>query len=146
MSAFRLAGLLRLRALAEEQAAVELAGATRARDAAEARRAATESALGSAVVPRGADGQAMRAVIASRLALSSLLVDQRTLTAAAQQVMDDRAEDWSSARTRTRTLEKLEAKHHAAETEADLRAEQVVLDEIAGRRGGARPTLPGEDA
>ncbi|MEV7972390.1 flagellar FliJ family protein [Cellulomonas sp. NPDC089187] len=146
MSAFRLAGLLRLRSLAEEQAAVELAGATRARDAAAARRAATEQALGAAQFPPGTNGTAMRAVIASRLALSGLLVEQRALTAAAQQVMDDRAEDWSTARTRTRTLEKLEQKHVTAESQADQRAEQLVLDEIAGRRGGTRPAVPGEDA
>ncbi|GIG24073.1 flagellar export protein FliJ [Cellulomonas denverensis] len=146
MSAFRLAGLLRLRALAEEQAAVELAGATRARDTAAARRAATEDALGAAGLPAGTDATALRAVIASRLALGGLLVEQRALTAAAQQVMDDRAEDWSAARTRTRTLEKLEDKHATAEAEADQRAEQLVLDEIAGRRGGTRPALPGEDA
>ncbi len=146
MSAFRLAGLLRLRSLAEEQAAVELAGATRARDAAVARRVATEEALGAAQFPLGSNPTAMRAVIASRLALSGLLVEQRALTVAAQQVMDERADDWSAARTRTRTLEKLEEKHVTAETEADQRAEQIVLDEIAGRRGGSRPTVPGEDA
>lgn len=146
MSAFRLAGLLRLRSLAEEQAAVELAGATRSRDAAVARRVATEEALGAAQFPLGNNPTAMRAIIASRLALSGLLVEQRALTTAAQQVMDERADDWSAARTRTRTLEKLEEKHVTAETEADQRAEQIVLDEIAGRRGGSRPTVPGEDA
>lgn len=144
MSAFRLAGLLRLRALAEEQAAVELAGATRSRDAADARRAATESALSDSQFPVGTNPTAMRAVIASRIALSGLLVEQRALTAAAQQVMDDKNADWSAARTRTRTLEKLEERHVTTEREADQRAEQLVLDEIAGR-GSTRPTF-GEDA
>ncbi|WP_263120109.1 flagellar export protein FliJ [Cellulomonas sp. RIT-PI-Y] len=146
MSAFRLAGLLRLRALAEEQAAVELAGATRARDAAVARRVATEEAIGAAAFPVGTNATALRAVIASRLALSGLLVEQRALTVAAQTVVDDKDAEWSAARTRTRTLEKLEERHVTTERDADQRAEQLVLDEIAGRRGGSRPTLPGEDA
>lgn len=144
--AFRLAGLLRLRALAEEQAAARLAGATRTRDDAAARRAATEAALGGARFPESADGLGMQAVVASRMALSALLVDQRARVVVTQDAVDAADAEWSAARTRTRTLEKLQEKHEAAAQVEEQRAEQVVLDEIAGRRAGGGPALPGEPA
>jgi flagellar FliJ protein len=147
--AFRLAGLLRLRGLAEEQAAARLAGATRTRDDATARRTATEAALGAARFPEGPDGTdglGMQAVVASRMALSALLVDQRARVVVTQDAVDAADADWSAARTRTRTLEKLQEKHEAVVQVEEQRAEQVVLDEIAGRRGATGPTLPGEPA
>jgi len=147
--AFRLAGLLRLRALAEEQAAARLAGATRTRDAAAARRAATESALGATRFvegPEGTDGLGMQAVVASRMALSALLVDQRARVVVTQDAVDAADADWSAARTRTRTLEKLQEKHRAAAQVEEQRAEQVVLDEIAGRRRAGAPAAPGAPA
>lgn len=134
--AFRLAGLLRLRALAEEQAAARLADATRGRDAAVARREATQAALGTAQFPAGTDAVGMRAVVASRVALSALLVDQRALATRAQGAVDEADAAWSQARTRTRTLEKLQEKHEETVRVEDQRAEQVVLDEVAGRRAG----------
>ena len=138
--AFRLAGLLRLRSIAEEQAAARLATTTRGRDAAAARSRATEHALGGAVFPSETDALGMRAVIASRMALSALLVDDRARVMVAQDAVDVADAAWAEARTRTRTLEKLQDKHEAAARVEEQRAEQVVLDEIAGRRAGARTT------
>ncbi|QZN86141.1 flagellar export protein FliJ [Cellulomonas sp. C5510] len=140
--AFRLAGLLRLRTLAEEQAAARLGDATRSRDAAAARRDATQAALGDARFPSGTDALGMRAVVASRMALSALLVDQRAAATAAQDVVEAADTAWSQARTRTRTLEKLQEKHEETVRVEDQRAEQVVLDEVAGRRSVA--PSPGE--
>jgi flagellar FliJ protein len=136
--AFRLAGLLRLRAAAEEQAAARLAEQSRGRDAAVARHTATEVALGAARFPSATDALGMRAVVASRTALSALLVDQRARVAVAQEAVDVADAAWAQARTRTRTLEKLEEKHTAAVRVEEQRAEQIVLDEIAGRRAAAR--------
>lgn len=137
--AFRLAGLLRLRALAEEQAAAQRATSARGRDAAVARAAATEAALGSAVFPPGADARGVQAVVASRLALSALLVDRRAQVLVAQDEVDAADAAWSAARTQTRTLEKLQEKHETAVRAEEQRAEQVVLDEVAGRRRAAVP-------
>lgn len=135
--AFRLAGLLRLRALAEEQAAAQRATTARGRDTAAARVAATEAALGSAAFPAGADPRAVQAVVAGRLALSALLVDRRAQVAVAQDELDAADAAWAEARSRTRTLEKLQEKHDAAVRAEEQRAEQVVLDEVAGRRAAA---------
>jgi flagellar FliJ protein len=136
--AFRLAGLLRLRSIAEEQAAATLADRTRGRDAAAARSRATEDALGGAQFGVEMDSLGMQAVVASRLALSALLVDHRGRVGQAQDEVDVADAAWAAARTRTRTLEKLQDKHEAAARVEEQRAEQVVLDEIAGRRAGVR--------
>jgi len=141
--AFRLAGLLRLRALAEEQAAAQRAVSVRGRDTAAARVTATEAALASAGFAPLSDGPGMQAVVASRLALSALLVDRRAQVLVAQDEVDAADAVWSEARTRTRTLEKLQEKHDAAVRVEEQRAEQVVLDEIAGRRAGV-PAGAGE--
>ncbi len=150
--AFRLAGLLRLRSLAEEQAAAELAGRTRGRDAALARSRATEHALGDATFPAATDSVGVQAVVASRLALSALLVDQRARVAVLQEAVEQADTAWAEARTRTRTLEKLQDKHEVAVRAEEQRAEQLVLDEVAGRRRAVRApggstttaTRPGE--
>jgi flagellar FliJ protein len=141
--AFRLAGLLRLRSIAEEQAAARLAGASGIRDAAVARRKATEAMLGDAEFPVDMDVLGMRAVVASRMALSALLVDQRARVSITQDAVDAADAEWSAARTRTRTLEKLEEKHDVAVRLEEQRAEQIVLDEVAGRRVAVR--TPGEE-
>lgn len=136
--AFRLAGLLRLRSIAEEQAAATLADRTRGRDAAAARSRATEAALGDAQFAVDMSSLNMQAVVASRLALSALLVDHRARVDQAQDEVDVADAAWAEARTRTRTLEKLQDKHEAAARVEEQRAEQIVLDEIAGRRAGVR--------
>lgn len=142
--AFRLAGLLRLRSIAEEQAAATLADRTRGRDAAAARSRATEQALGGAQFTVDMSSVTMQAVVASRLALSALLVDHRAQVGQAQDEVDAADAVWAEARTRTRTLEKLQDKHEAAARVEEQRAEQVVLDEIAGRRAGVRtPAVTG---
>jgi flagellar FliJ protein len=138
--AFRLAGLLRLRSIAEEQAAASLATSTRGRDAAAARSRSTEAALGAAQFGVDMSSVGMQAVVASRLALSALLVDHRAQVLQAQDEVDVADAAWAEARTRTRTLEKLQDKHEAAVRVEEQRAEQVVLDEIAGRRAGVRTT------
>lgn len=147
---FRLAGLLRLRAISEDQAAAELARRTRQRDAAERERRRTQESLGDAVLPDGADALGFQAIIASRVALSRLLVECRETEAQAQTEVARADEDWARARTATRTLEKLEERHTEAERVTEQRDEQKILDEVAGRRrtGSTAPvavTGPEED-
>ncbi len=143
---FRLAGLLRLRTMAEEQAAVQLARTTRERDAAEIRRRATSASLGDAEFGLRSDLVGVRAVIASRMALSALLVDHQARVVVAQDAVEQADADWSAARTRTRTLEKLQERQEKAVLLDEQRAEQKVLDEIAGRRTAAPVPGPGEDS
>jgi len=131
---FPLAGLLRLRALAEDQAAAELALARR--EQSDARRRARESAdlLGGSALPTAAGHLAWQAAVAGRAALGALLVERRTEAVVADAVAEDRATTWTDARQQVRALERLEERHDETERAEEARAEQRVLDEVAGRR------------
>lgn len=128
-----LAGLLRLRALAEDRAAGELAAARREQRLAAERAARTADALGAWRPPHEADHAAWQAAVAARVALSSLLHEQAHVVAGADEVVDLRQADWTAARTRTRAVERLQEKHDAAVATEEGRAEQLALDEIAAR-------------
>ena len=131
---FPLAGLLRLRALAEERAAAELALARREQASAEHRARETAERLSGAVMPAEGDHLAWHAAVAGRAALGALLVERRTEVVHAQDASDDRAQTWTDARQRVRTLERLEERHDEEQRAEEARAEQKVLDEVAGRR------------
>ena len=141
---FPLAGLLRVRALAEDTAAAELASARREERAARDRASLTAEALGSARPPGEADLAAWQAAVAARVALSSLLTEDVERVRGAEQTVGRRQEDWTAARIRTRAVERLRDRHDAAAREQEEHAEQAVLDEVASRT--ADPTAPGEDA
>lgn len=141
---FPLSGLLRVRAMAEDTAAAELATARRLERAARERARATADLLGSSHPAGEADLAAWQAAVAARVALSSLLTDDRAALARAEQVVGRRQEDWTTARIATRAVERLRDKHELGERLEEDRAEQVVLDEIAART--TAPTTPGEDA
>lgn len=135
---FRLAGLLRLRTLAQDEAAAELARRTRVRNEAERVRRGTQDALAGASVPDGADALGLQAVIASRMALSGLLAQRQEVVVQADAEVLEADQQWAQARQATRTLEKLEERHTEAERTAEQKAEQAVLDEIAGQRRAAQ--------
>ncbi|WP_034623672.1 flagellar export protein FliJ [Cellulomonas sp. URHE0023] len=132
--AFPLAGLLRLRTMSEDRAASELALARRDQVRAEQRALETAERLSGATMPSGTGLLAFQASVASRSALGSLLIEHRRDVSVAETVTDERTEAWSEARQQVRTLERLEERHDEAERLEETRAEQKVLDEIAGRR------------
>ena len=132
--AFPLAGLLRLRTLTEDRAASELALARRDQARAEQRARDTAERLGGVAMRHGGGLLAFQASVASRAALGSLLIEHRGDVTVAETVTDERTEAWSEARQQVRTLERLEERHQEAERLEETRAEQKVLDEIAGRR------------
>ncbi len=140
--AFPLAGLLRLRALAEEQAAAELALARREQAAAERRARDTAERLSGSTMPAVGDRLAWHAAVAGRSALGALLIERRTEVVVAESAADECAQTWTDARQRVRALERLEERHDEAERAEEARTEQLVLDEVAGRRA----TGPGADA
>jgi len=141
---FPLAGLLRVRAMAEDTAAAELAAARRTEHTARDRAARTTESLGAASVPGEADRTAWQAAIAARAALSSLLREDIEHVHRAQDDVGHRQQDWTAARVRTRAVERLRDKHEVAGRAADERAEQAVLDEVASRT--TDPAAPEEDA
>ena len=137
---FRLAGLLRLRSMAEDRAAAELAAAARLRAAADARRLETEVMLGAASMPARADELHFRAAVASRAALGGLLAERRTDVRAADEVVRAADDAWTTARIRTKALTRLEERHAAQVRAQDERAEQIVLDEVGARMHAAQPS------
>ena len=141
---FPLAGLLRVRALAEDTAAAELAAARREEDAARERAARTAEMLGSTRPPGEAELAAWQAAVAARVALSSLLVEDVAGVRRAEEETGRRQEDWTRARTRTRAVERLRDKHADEQRTEEERAEQLTLDEVAARR--TETAAPGEDA
>ena len=134
MNRFGLAGLLRLRGLREDTAAALLGAAEREAAAAQQRARVTAERLSGAGLPDGVDSASFLAAAASRLSLSSLLVEDTERLQAARSVAADRRDAWSHARQEERAVELLEEHHEERERAAELRAEQVVLDEVAGRR------------
>jgi len=134
MSGFRLASLLRLRTLAEDRAASALAQTRREERAAAQRRHDTEVMLaGQDLFSIDDDPRVWQAVIAARASLGSLVLDRRIDENRAGLLVASAEQEWSAARARTKALEKLAERHEQTEQAEDLRAEQIVLDEIAGR-------------
>ncbi|MBT2501017.1 flagellar export protein FliJ [Curtobacterium sp. ISL-83] len=139
---FPLAGLLRLRTLEQDRAAVTLASANdRVRVAADARVTARRTLAEAEDAQPIQDAATLSAVAAARAAtrgmleeLDAVVLSRRAEAAAAQA-------EYTTARRAALGLEKLEAKHVTLQTAADLRTEQNALDEIAARRraeGGVR--------
>ncbi|QGQ20303.1 flagellar export protein FliJ [Cellulomonas sp. JZ18] len=134
---FPLAGLLRVRGMAEDRAAGELASARREQLAAQERARETAEMLGTTGLPGVHDVVTWQATVAGRLALQSLLVERSDAARRAAEVVDARQDAWSRARTATRTVEKLRDAHEDQVRVEEDRAEQRVLDEVAGRVRGA---------
>lgn len=133
---FPLAGLLRLRRLEQDQAAAHL-GAVNAQLRAVTARKDAALAESERLSSEAADAASLRAIAAARSASSSLLADLEALAALADADAERAQHDLAAARARTLGLEKLEARHAAEAVAADLAAEQIVLDELSGARGGA---------
>jgi len=130
---FSLAGLLRVRHAQQQKAMAELSQANgRIRDVAE-RRARTELTLAGAVGSKGlvTDAATLNALSAARAStrgmlaeLDAVAAEHRASAAAAQQ-------EYNATRARSIALEKLEERHQATAVAAELREEQIALDEIA---------------
>ena len=131
---FALAGLLRVRAIQQDQAAAELAEAHRREGAARRRAVDTAHALGSTVPSDSGDVASWHATISARLALSALLIEHTAAQDAAEAVTVSRTADWAAARGRTRSVERLAERHAAKVQVEEDRAEQLLLDEGAGRQ------------
>ncbi len=132
MAAFGLASLLRLRRLKEDQAAVEV-GAARSRAS---ELAAERHQLISTLSDHGHDARDVRgiaAISAARASTSTMLADLEALRVHQERVVAEAEEAHRAARRATLSIEKLEERHGAAARAEELRAEQNVLDELAGR-------------
>ena len=130
---FPLAGLLRLRHLQQDQAASDLAEANARVAANEARRGRARSALSAtSITPDNV--AAMNAMAAARSSSRSILADLDALGRNNAASLGEAQAAFDAARAEALALEKLEVRHHETVAGEDLRAEQIVLDEIASTR------------
>jgi len=130
---FRLAGLLRLRKLQQDQAALELAEANTRVAALQARRGRARSALGIVdSTPRTI--AALNAVAAARASSRSMLAELEAVGRSHGESLHSAQLAYNAATAESVALEKLHNRHAEALLAEDLHAEQSVLDEIAGAR------------
>jgi flagellar FliJ protein len=130
---FRLAGLLRLRKLQQDQAALDLAEANARVAELQARHGRARSAL-SALGNSPQTVAALNAMAAARSSSRSMLAELDALGRNHQESLDAAQTTYNAARAQSVALEKLHDRHAAALQAEDLHAEQTVLDEIAGAR------------
>jgi flagellar FliJ protein len=129
---FRLAGLLRLRQIQQDQAASDLAAARRRANESAARERRAQASLSGIATDVG-DSTVLYAIAAARASSRSMLAELQEIERADREKADDANAAFTNARARSVGLEKLERRHIEGVDTADLRAEQAVLDEIATR-------------
>lgn len=127
---FPLAGLLRIRKIQQDQAASNLARATSRSRSVRVREAAARNQLIESADSVSSTAS-LRAVAASRAAAQGMLADLQALAEMADAEAAAAQASFTEARTRSVSLEKLEARHLAERLAAELGAEQGTLDEIA---------------
>ncbi|GAB3604629.1 hypothetical protein GCM10027413_00380 [Conyzicola nivalis] len=127
---FRLAGLLRLRQVQQDQAASDLAVANaRARENA-ARQNRTRAALGGSGA-EATSSNVLYAIAAARSSSRSMLAELEAVDQRNQTTVAEAAAAYAAARARSLGLEKLEARHIENRNADDVAAQQAVVDEIA---------------
>lgn len=132
MAEFSLSGLLRLRRRQENDAAGSLLRArSRASELAAQRTGVRDALLDQSDEPTSIES--VHAISAARASTSSMLADLHGLEREQSAEVDRAAAEHAAARARRIALEKLEERHAAAQAAEALRAEQLVLDELAGR-------------
>jgi flagellar FliJ protein len=136
MSTFRLLNLMKLRRMQEDGARAELARARATETDRRRREQRVRGMLGDSAVD-ASSAEAVQSIAAARASSSSMLGELETLLAQDQQSVLEASAVYAEAKTRTTQLEKLEEQHAARVHRDDLRREQNVLDEHAGRRDGA---------
>lgn len=130
---FPLAGLLRVRGAQERMAAEELSRAGAARAAAEA--AEQDAVTGLAQIgDRIDDAATLLAMAAARASGRSALADLQTLSALRRAEELEARTAHVEARRELKGLERLEDAHRTEAAAAELRSEQMTLDEIAVAR------------
>jgi flagellar FliJ protein len=135
MSTFRLLNLLKLRKMQEDGVRAELARARATESDRRRREQRVRGMLGDSAVD-ASSAEAVQSIAAARASSSSMLGELETLLAQDRTAVAEAAAAYAEAKTRTTQLEKLHEQHAARTRRDDLRREQNVLDEHAGRRTG----------
>jgi flagellar FliJ protein len=127
---FPLAGLLRLRQVQQDQAAIDLSAANARVAEGTARQRRTRSSLG-ATSSDATSASVLYAVAAARAASRSMLAELQALDCDHRASLADANTTFTVARARSIGLEKLEVRFDDAVANGMLAAEQAVLDEIS---------------
>jgi flagellar FliJ protein len=130
MRQFSLAGLLRVRDLEEQSAAVDLATANHALNRIRSHRLKTLALLAETTVDVSGAAN-LAAAAAARASAQTMLTELAMMHNRADQETQDATKAHNAARAKSLALEKLQVRHAEAEHASDLRAEQSALDEIA---------------
>lgn len=138
---FPLAGLLRLRQLQQDSAAGKLAVANSQLRATAAARDDAYLTLAESPL-QAADAGTLNAIAAARASSRSMLADLLAVEALQGAALNSAQSEFQSARARSMGLEKLETQHATVVAAEDLRAEQTVLDELAGTTWHRRQKEP----
>lgn len=137
MSRFRLAGLLRVRAVQEEQARRDLGAAqVRLQRAGEQVRQ-RHDALAAAGGPPSGSASVFLAGVASRTSMAAAVGQAMALREATDSELAYARDQWLHARMRSRAVERLSERHAEQEQVALGRAEQAFNDDLAGARHAA---------
>jgi hypothetical protein len=140
---FRLAGVLRARLAQERAAKATVARAYADEAAAEQRRARLDRALTDAPMAGRRTASWYVATLSARQAMAAEASDAGRLVAAAAEVVQARTADLTGAAIRRRTIETLAERHATAARQAEDRAEQQAVDELAAARPGPAGPMPG---
>ncbi len=132
MPDFSLSGLLRLRRRQEDQAAGHLLRARSRASELAAQRTGVRDAMLEQPDEAGSI-ETLHAIAAARASSSSMLADLQTLQLEQDAEVELARAAHEKARAARMALEKLEKRYAEEQASADLRAEQAVLDELAGR-------------
>ena len=127
---FPLAGLLRLRQVQQDQAAIDLSTANARVAEGTARQRRARSSLG-ATSSEATSASVLYAVAASRAASRSMLAELQSLDCDHRASLDVANTAFIAARARSIGLEKREVRFDDAVANGMLVAEQAVLDEIS---------------
>lgn len=139
---FPLTKVLRVRRIQEEQAAAQLAAARMVANAAAAREAGSRQALAARCARHGlqASAASFLAWTETTMLAGEALSDAKAERRRADEDVEARRGEWSSAATRVSALEHLDERGRAAHTVERRRDETKTVDDIVTVRSGSRRT------
>lgn len=142
---FSLSKVLRVRKIQEEQAAARMAAAQLVARAAAARAAESRHALAARCARHGLQSSAAFLAWAETAMLAGeALTTAKADAARADEEVEARRGEWSSAATRVSALEHLDERGRTAHTVERRRDEAKTVDDIVAVRSGSRRTDQGD--
>jgi flagellar FliJ protein len=144
---FSLSKVLRVRRIQEEQAAAQLAAARATAAAAAAKEAGAAHALASRCARHGLQpAVSFLAWAETTMLAGEALSNARAEVETAEEDVEVRRQDWSSAAAKVSALEHLDERGREAHTVQRRRDETKTTDDIVTTRSGARHADEGNDA